>query len=67
MSSYKDFIDAGAKMDFNPYKTNVATSQCALNYTGSSFAGGKSLKKTTTNKAPVKKTTVKKTKVSKKK
>ena len=41
MSSYRDFIDAGAKMDLQPYKSNVATSQCALNYTGSSFAGGK--------------------------
>ena len=28
-------------MDMQPYKSNVATSQCALNYTGSSFAGGK--------------------------
>ena len=53
MNNYKDFIDAGAKMDLNPYKANVATSQCALNYTGSSFAGGKSSKKATTKKTKV--------------
>ena len=41
MSTYNAIIDAGAKMDTNQYKANVATSQCALNYTGSSFAGGK--------------------------
>ena len=44
MSTYNTIIDAGAKMDLQPYKANVATSQCALNYTGSSFAGGKHLK-----------------------
>ena len=55
MSNYRDFIDAGAKMDLNPYKANVATSQCALNYTGSSFAGGKSSKKATVKKATTKK------------
>jgi len=41
MNTYNSIIDAGAKMDMQPYKSNVATSQCALNYTGSSFAGGK--------------------------
>lgn len=60
MSSYTDFIDAGAKMELNPYKANVATSQCALNYTGSSFAGGKSSKKATVKKEPTKKATGKK-------
>lgn len=60
MSSYTDFIDAGAKMELNPYKANVATSQCALNYTGSSFAGGKSSKKATVKKATAKKATGKK-------
>ena len=44
MSTYNSIIDAGAKMDMQPYKANVATSQCALNYTGSSFAGGKTAK-----------------------
>ena len=44
MSTYNTIIDAGAKMDLQPYKANVATSQCALNYTGSSFAGGKASK-----------------------
>ncbi len=41
MNTFNSIIDAGAKMDIQPYKSNVATSQCALNYTGSSFAGGK--------------------------
>lgn len=41
MNTYNSIVDAGAKMEINPYKANVATSQCALNYTGSSFAGGK--------------------------
>ena len=41
MNTFNSIIDAGAKMDMQPYKSNVATSQCALNYTGSSFAGGK--------------------------
>lgn len=41
MSTYNAIVDAGAKMETNAYKSNVATSQCALNYTGSSFAGGK--------------------------
>ena len=44
MSTYNAIVDAGAKMDTNPYKSSVATSQCALNYTGSSFAGGKASK-----------------------
>ena len=51
MSTYNSIIDAGAKMDMQPYKANVATSQCALNYTGSSFAGGKTSK---TSKAKAK-------------
>ena len=59
-------IDAGAKMDINPYKPNVATSQCALNYTGSSFAGGKSPKKVNLKKATTKKATTKKATLSKK-
>tara|TARA_B000000477_G_scaffold124073_1_gene130760 strand:- start:878 stop:1069 length:192 start_codon:yes stop_codon:yes gene_type:complete len=37
-------IYAGTKMDIPPYKSSVTTSQCALNYTGSSFAGGKASK-----------------------
>jgi hypothetical protein len=41
MSTYNAIVDAGAKMEPNQYKSNVATNQCALNYTGSSFAGGK--------------------------
>jgi hypothetical protein len=55
MSTYNSIIDAGAKMDMQPYKSNVATSQCALNYNGSSFAGGKASKakaKAKTPKAP---------------
>jgi hypothetical protein len=44
MNTYNSIVDAGAKMEINPYKSNVATSQCALNYTGSSFAGGKASK-----------------------
>ena len=44
MNTYNSIVDAGAKMEINPYKANVATSQCALNYTGSSFAGGKASK-----------------------
>lgn len=62
MSTYNSIIDAGAKMDLQPYKANVATSQCALNYTGSSFAGGKTSKAKTvkTSKA------TKKTKKTKK-
>ena len=55
MSRYRDFIDAGAKMDLQPYKSNVATSQCALNYTGSSFAGGKASKASKASKAKVSK------------
>jgi hypothetical protein len=51
MSTYNSIIDAGAKMETNSYKSNVATSQCALNYTGSSFAGGKAKAKAKTSKA----------------
>ena len=51
MNTYNSIIDAGAKMDMQPYKSNVATSQCALNYTGSSFAGGKAKAKAKTPKA----------------
>ena len=54
MSTYNSIVDAGAKMDLQPYKTNVATSQCALNYTGSSFAGGKASKASKTSKAKAK-------------
>ena len=52
MSTYNSIIDAGAKMDMQPYKANVATSQCALNYTGSSFAGGKAKAKSSKAKTP---------------
>ena len=52
MSTYNSIIDAGAKMDIQPYKANVATSQCALNYTGSSFAGGKAKAKSSKAKTP---------------
>ena len=50
-------------METNPYNGNIdSSSKCALNYTPSSFAGGKSsAKKTPTKKAPTKKTSVKKT------
>jgi hypothetical protein len=51
MNTYNSIIDAGAKMDMQPYKANVATSQCALNYTGSSFAGGKTSKVAKSSKA----------------
>ena len=51
MSTYNSIIDAGAKMDMQPYKANVATSQCALNYNGSSFAGGKASKAAKSSKA----------------
>jgi len=54
MSTYNSIIDAGAKMEINPYKSNVATSQCALNYNGSSFAGGKSSKASKSSKAKAK-------------
>lgn len=63
MNSYRDFIDAGAKMETQPYKSNVATSQCALNYTGSSFAGGKAK----TSKAKAKTSKAKATKKTKSK
>lgn len=65
MNSYRDFIDAGAKMETQPYKSNVATSQCALNYTGSSFAGGKA--KTSKAKAKAKTSKAKATKKTKSK
>ena len=64
MSTYNSIVDAGAKMDIQPYKSNVATSQCALNYTGSSFAGGKTKVKASKAKA---KTKVSKAKASKSK
>ena len=51
MNTYNSIVDAGAKMEINPYKANVATSQCALNYTGSSFAGGKASKVAKSSKA----------------
>jgi len=51
MNTFNSIIDAGAKMDMQPYKSNVATSQCALNYTGSSFAGGKASNVAKTSKA----------------
>lgn len=51
MNTFNSIIDAGAKMDMQPYKANVATSQCALNYTGSSFAGGKASKVAKSSKA----------------
>ena len=66
MSTYNTIIDAGAKMDLQPYKANVATSQCALNYTGSSFAGGKTSKaKVKVSKAKAKASKAKATKKSK--
>ena len=51
MNTYNSIIDAVAKMDMQPYKANVATSQCALNYTGSSFACGKTSKVAKSSKA----------------
>ena len=65
-----DIITEGANMETKPYKLNVTTNQCALNYTGSSFAGGKSptkvnVKKETVKKKTVNKVTAKKTKVLK--
>lgn len=63
MSTYNSIVDAGAKMDIQPYKSNVATSQCALNYTGSSFAGGKAKAKA---KAKTSKAKAPKAKASKK-
>ena len=64
MSTYNSIVDAGAKMDIQPYKSNVATSQCALNYTGSSFAGGKT--KVKASKAKASKAKAPKAKASKK-
>ena len=54
MNTYNSIVDAGAKMELQSYKANVATSQCALNYTGSSFAGGKSSKVAKSSKAKAK-------------
>tara|TARA_B110000483_G_scaffold186940_1_gene221376 strand:- start:313 stop:510 length:198 start_codon:yes stop_codon:yes gene_type:complete len=65
MSTYNSIIDAGAKMDMQPYKANVATSQCALNYTGSSFAGGKA--KAKSSKAKTSKAKASKAKATNKK
>jgi len=60
-----DIITEGANMETKPYKLNVTTNQCALNYTGSSFAGGKSPTKVNVKKETVKKETVKKKTVNK--
>ena len=67
MSTYNSIIDAGAKMDIQPYKANVATSQCALNYTGSSFAGGKTSKVAKSSKAKTPKAKASKAKATNKK
>jgi len=67
MSTYNSIIDAGAKMDMQPYKANVATSQCALNYTGSSFAGGKTSKVAKSSKAKTPKAKASKAKATNKK
>jgi hypothetical protein len=67
MSTYNSIIDAGAKMDIQPYKANVATSQCALNYTGSSFAGGKTSKVAKSSKAKMPKAKASKAKATNKK
>jgi len=67
MSTYNSIIDAGAKMDIQPYKANVATSQCALNYTGSSFAGGKTSKVAKSSKAKTPKAKAPKAKATNKK
>lgn len=67
MSTYNSIIDAGAKMDIQPYKANVATSQCALNYTGSSFAGGKTSKVAKSSKAKTSKAKASKAKATNKK
>ena len=67
MSTYNSIIDAGAKMEINPYKANVATSQCALNYTGSSFAGGKASKVAKSSKAKTPKAKASKAKATNKK
>ena len=67
MNTYNSIIDAGAKMDMQPYKANVATSQCALNYTGSSFAGGKTSKVAKSSKAKTPKAKASKAKATNKK
>ena len=67
MNTYNSIIDAGAKMDIQPYKANVATSQCALNYTGSSFAGGKTSKVAKSSKAKMPKAKASKAKATNKK
>ena len=67
MSTYNSIIDAGAKMDIQPYKANVATSQCALKYTGSSFAGGKTSKVAKSSKAKTPKAKASKAKATNKK
>ena len=67
MNTYNSIIDAGAKMDMQPYKSNVATSQCALNYTGSSFAGGKTSKVAKSSKAKMPKAKASKAKATNKK
>lgn len=67
MNTYNSIVDAGAKMDMQPYKSNVATSQCALNYTGSSFAGGKASKVAKSSKAKTPKAKASKAKATNKK
>ena len=67
MNTYNSIVDAGAKMEINPYKANVATSQCALNYTGSSFAGGKTSKVAKSSKAKTPKAKAPKAKATNKK
>lgn len=49
--SYASIIDSGAKMEMNPFKSGVDSNKCALSYSPSSFAGGKTTKKTKKPKA----------------
>jgi hypothetical protein len=67
MNTYNSIVDAGAKMELQSYKANVATSQCALNYTGSSFAGGKTSKVAKSSKAKASKAKASKAKATNKK
>ena len=65
--NHSGVVWSGLTMETNPYNGNVdSSSRCALNYTPSSFAGGKSsVKKTPAKKTPAKKTPAKKTSTQK--
>ena len=60
--NHSSLIWSGLTMETNPYNGNIdSSSKCALNYTPSSFAGGKSyVKKTSDKKTPTKKAPTKK-------